>query len=235
MARKRSTAGSRHAGRAASQPASPQRTCRRVRLRAAFSPACSTIARASGCSLRRSTEAAMREHRRLRRAPQPDDVGDLRSAHGERPGLVEGHRLELRHLFEVDAALDEHAAARGAGQGGQDADRRGDHQRARAADDEQREAAVEPGVEGGAEQRRHEGDGRRQGDHDRRVPRGEAVDDALRRRALRLRLLHQVDDLGDGVVGRDGRGAQAQRRRPRRSSRRTPGRRAPWRPATIRR
>ena len=171
----------------------------------------------------------------LRHAVQADDVGDLRPAGGERAGLVEGDRPQLGRLLQVHAALDEHAVARGAREGGEDADRRGDDQGARAADDEQRQAAVEPRVERGAEQRRHEGDGRRHRHDDRRVARREAVDDALGRGALRLRLLHEVDDLGDGVVGGGRTWRAGAACRPRRWSRRTPGRRAPSRPGRTRR
>ena len=145
------------------------------------------------------------EHASGRSAVQRHDVGDRGSAARERPGLVEGDRLDAGHLLEVGAALDQHAVARRASEGGEDAHRRRDDQGARAADDEQREAAVEPGVERGPEERRDEGDRRRQRHHDRCVAAREAVDDGLGRRTLRLRLLHHVDDLGDGRVRR-GRG-----------------------------
>ena len=59
------------------------------------------------------------------------------------------------------------------------------------------------------EERRDEGDGRGERHDDRRVAAGEAVDDGLCGRALGLRLLDHVDDLGDGRVrGRCG-GAHA--------------------------
>ena len=76
---------------------------------------------------------------------------------------------EARGLLQVRAALDEHAVPGRPRQRGEDAHRRRDDQRAGAADDEQREAAVKPGIERSAEQRRHEGHRGRQRDDHRRV------------------------------------------------------------------
>ncbi len=151
------------------------------------------------------------QHLLRRRAAQRYDVRDLRAPERERARLVERDRLDARHLLEVGAALDQHAVPRRAREGGEDAHRGRDDQRARTADDEQREAAVEPGVERGSEERRDEGDRRRQRHDHRGVLAREPVDDRLGRGALRLRLLHHVHDLGDGRVGRGGGGAHAQR------------------------
>ena len=99
------------------------------------------------------------------RPVQRDDVAHRGSSLGQRPRLVEGDDAQARRLLEVRAALDEDAVPRRVAEGREDAHRRRDHERARARDDEQGEAAVDPRVPGGAEgQRRHEDDRRGQGD-----------------------------------------------------------------------
>ncbi len=144
------------------------------------------------------------------------------------PVLSKATTLSVRRLLEVGAALDQHAAARGRAERRQDAHRRRDHERAGARDDEQGERPVEPGARTAApRQRRQDRDQRSRSRRRRRVLRGEAVDDGLHRGALRLRLLDQVDDLGDGVVGGRRGGAHDQRAALRRWSRRRPRRRAP--------
>ena len=71
---------------------------------------------------------------------------------------------------------------------GDNRDRRRDHEGAGTRDDEQDERAVDPYVPAGAEhQRRDDRDCRGQRDDRRRVDAGEALDERLRRRALRLR------------------------------------------------
>jgi len=133
---------------------------------------------------------------------QGDDVTDLRTSLGERTGLVEGDDPQVGGLLEVRAALDQDPVPCRVAESGEDAHRRRDHQRARTGDDQQREAAVDPRAPRPAEdERRHEDDGGREGDHGRCVARRKAVDDRLGWGARRLRLLHEVDDLGDGGVG----------------------------------
>ena len=99
-------------------------------------------------------------------------------------------------------------------------DGRGDDERARARDDQQHEAAVNPRHRRPpADQRRNQRDQRRQRDDNGRVDAREAIDERLRGRALGLRGLDQVDDARkrrvadqprgfhlDGAVAVDGAG-----------------------------
>ena len=138
--------------------------------------------------------------------------GDLRPPVGQRAGLVECHRAHVGQAVELGAALHQDAEV---GKPREAADHRhgdADHQRAGAGDDEQREAAIQPAVSavGGFEQRLAEREHRQGHDqageqHDgRRVIPGEAVDKALRRAALRLGLLDEPRDAGDGGISRPG-------------------------------
>src|SRR5690606_9821294 len=56
------------------------------------------------------------------------DVGEHRFAVGEGAGLVEGQDIQVCALFQIDAALEENAAARRRRNGAQDAGRRADDQ-----------------------------------------------------------------------------------------------------------
>jgi hypothetical protein len=68
-----------------------------------------TIAAASGCSLRRSAEAASRRSSVVSANPARHDVGQGGLALGDRAGLVEDDGRELVRGFERLAALDEDA------------------------------------------------------------------------------------------------------------------------------
>ena len=124
-----------------------------------------------------------------------DDLDHFRRAARERAGLVERHALHRREPLEMEAALDEDAAPRGGGERRHQRDRRRDDERARTRDDEQHErrdrSTSSPGP---SRERRHDRDERRQHDDGGRVDPREAIDEGLRRRALRLRGLDQVDD-----------------------------------------
>ncbi len=134
--------------------------------------ACSTMARAIGCSERASRAAARLEDLRGHDAVEGDDVGHLRPAVGQRAGLVEGDGPDLGRPLQVHASLDQHAPPRRAGQRGHDGHRRGDDERARARDDQEHERPVEPGTERLPErQRGHDGNGDGRGEHRRRVVR----------------------------------------------------------------
>ena len=89
--------------------------------------------------------------------------------------------------------------------------RGGDHQSAGAADEQQRQGAIDPLVPALAEgQRWHQH--HQQGDqhHGRGVPAAEAVDEALDGGALALGLLDEVQDAVDGVVAGFGHHLKAQ-------------------------
>jgi hypothetical protein len=67
----------------------------------------------------------------------------LRLAFGDGAGLVERDGLELARSFEIRAALDEDAAPRGRVRRAHHRDGRGEHQRARAGDDQQHQRLVD--------------------------------------------------------------------------------------------
>jgi hypothetical protein len=134
-----------------------------------------------------------------------DDVDERGAAAGQGAGLVQRDGADPAEVLERLAALDEHAAARGTADGRDDADGHGDDEGARAGDDEQRQRAVQPGVEVAAGQRGHHGDERGGEHHQRRVPAGEAVDEALGRRLGALGVGDELRDAGQGAVPR-GRG-----------------------------
>ena len=152
---------------------------------------------------------------RRRRCPAACSMtlDDRRLAVGERAGLVERHRAHAGQPLEVRAALDEHAAPGGGGERGDDRHRRGDHQRARARDHQQHQRAVGPQRRPAApsDGDRHDEHRGRHRDHRRRVPAGEAIDELLRRRALRLRRLDQVHDAGERRVAHGAGDADVER------------------------
>ncbi len=149
-----------------------------------------------------------------RRRQRDDGVGrcvaerrhldDLRRPERESARLVERHTPDACGAFEMDAALDQHALARGAGERGDNRDRRRDDERARARHDQQHQRAVDPRVPEATEhKRRRDGDGDRKQQHRGRVDTREAFDERLRRRALRLRLLDEMDDARQRRVAAD--------------------------------
>ncbi|MCY1304048.1 hypothetical protein D9M70_537840 [compost metagenome] len=84
------------------------------------------------------------------RSAEADNVGHLRLAFGERAGLVEGGGGHLADILEHCAALHQQAAPGASRKAGSDRSRRRDNQSARAADQEDREALVDPFVPGAA-------------------------------------------------------------------------------------
>ena len=84
------------------------------------------------------------EHFIFRTACERDDTEHTRSALGDGTGLVHGESAEFADCFKHRAALDEHAAPRHRGEAGNDGNRRGNHQRAGARDDQQHEPAIKP-------------------------------------------------------------------------------------------
>ena len=170
------------------------------------------IARPIGCSDRRSIEAARATIAARGQRVERHHADDFRRPPGQRAGLVERDAPHAAGLLQVRPALDQHALFRRAGQRGHDRHRRGDHQRARAGDDEQHQRAVDPGLPGGAAQhRRQRGDQNREPDHRRRVDAREPIDEGLCGRALRLCLLDQVDDFCQGRVAAHPRHPHLQR------------------------
>ena len=71
-----------------------------------------------------------------RDAVERHDLADVGGADRQRAGLVEEHGARLAERLDRAGALDDHAAARGAREAGDERDRRGEDQRARRRDDD---------------------------------------------------------------------------------------------------
>ena len=113
----------------------------------------------------------------------------------QRAGLVEGDALHAAGPFQMRAALDEDALPGGPGQRRDNRHRRRNDERTRARDDEQHQRAIHPRVPAQMKhERRQHGDAGGQRHDRRRVHARKPLDDRLRRRALRLRALHQMND-----------------------------------------
>ena len=133
------------------------------------------------------------------------DVGHFGFALGEGAGFVEGDRAQGAEVFQRAAALDEQAAAGGAGQTGQDRARGGDGQGAGAGGDQDGQGPVERGGEGfvddEAGEEQHDDEDQHGGDEHALEPVGEA----LRRGGLGLGFADHPHDPGErGVLGQPG-------------------------------
>ena len=158
------------------------------------------------------------QHAVARHAVDTDHMGHGNAAVRQRPGLVERDTSHGREPFEGRAALDQHPAPRGAGDRRHNRNRRRDHQRTRAGDDQQRERAVGPHSEfaptrvgAGNDNRRHDGEERRENHHRRRVAFRKAIHECLDRGAAALRLLDEMNDARERAVGRRPRRADLER------------------------
>ena len=132
------------------------------------------------------------------------DLGELGSAVGEGAGLVQGDGAEPAELFEVDAALDEHAVAAGSPHGGDVGDRDRDHQRTGRGGDEHRRGAQGPFGPVAAHRATDEEDGGAEGEHRGGVDAGEALHELLAPALLLLGFADEVDHSGQGVGGGGG-------------------------------
>ena len=114
---------------------------------------------------------------------------------GDRAGLVQRNRLELARLFKVNTSFDENAAAGGCREPTDNSHRCRDHQRTRTGNDQQHERLVD-GLHPGPVQQPWSEQRDRQREHEDgwRIDSREPVDEALRRRARRLRYFDSVDD-----------------------------------------
>ena len=149
------------------------------------------------------------QHLRLVEAGQRDDRHDLRLAFGQRAGLVDHQRVDLLHALERLGVLDQHALLRAAADADHDRHRRGKPERAGAGDDQHAHRGHQ--AEGEARlraERRPGGKGNeRDRDHRRHEPAGDAVGEALDRRAAALRGRHHLHDLRQQRVAADFVGA----------------------------
>ena len=128
-------------------------------------------------------------------------VGHLRLPRGQRAGFVEGHHLDLGRLLHVGPTLEQHAAPRPIGNGRKDRGRGADDNGARGGSHHQGHGPVKGGAERLAQQhgRDEEGQGGHN-DHAQGVILLGLVDEALGLGLLALRLLHHLDQLGNGGV-----------------------------------
>ena len=116
-----------------------------------------------------------------------NDVRERRTPMGQGSGLVQGHRLQVPALFEYSPPLTR-MPRRAAAPGHDDRDRRGDHERTGAGDDQHHQRLVDPFEPGLPEsERRNDRHGQCHRKHRGRVDAGELVHEALRGRALSLR------------------------------------------------
>ena len=137
----------------AARPRPPRRNCsgarsRRTRRRRAARRRRSRAA--SGCSEPGSTAAARRKSPSSVTSAAGSTTDDHRSPLGQRAGLVEDHDRDVGRPLQRVAALDQDAQLGAAAGGHHDRGRHGEPHRARAGDDEHRDA----GGEGPARRRR---------------------------------------------------------------------------------
>ncbi|EAQ12573.1 hypothetical protein RB2654_14845 [Rhodobacterales bacterium HTCC2654] len=142
-----------------------------------------------------------------------DQVGKLRLALGQRPGLVERDDLDAFHDLKCVALAKQHAKLRAPTRADHDRGRRRQTHRTGTGDDEHRDTGDQSetqrriGTEGEPDGHGHGGDG-----HDpRHEPAGDLIDKRLDRQFRPLRLFDHADDLGERGVGPDARGGDPQR------------------------
>lgn len=131
-----------------------------------------------------------------------DDFSNARFAFCYGASFVHAQGFEFADRFQHGTALDKHTTPRHCSETRYDGHRRQNDQCAWAGDDEQHKAAIEPGEPYAAKEQRRQQHDEHGGDHDGGcVVAGKNINEALRRSLLRLRLLHEMDDLGYGAVG----------------------------------
>ena len=138
------------------------------------------------------------------------DGGDVEHALGQRARLVKDDDLRLRERFQIAAALDEYAVARGSADAAEEAQRHGDDQRA-GAGDHQEDQRPRPLTPIAADERGHHRQQHRGNDHAGRVHAGELGDEVLRARLLAAGVLHQIENFGNGRFAKRLRHPHAQK------------------------
>jgi len=127
------------------------------------------------------------------------DIDQARLAFGERASFIQRHGADLTGVFKVLTALDQDALFGGAADTRHNRDRRGNHQRARAADHQQRQRKLNVTRDNEGADAQYDDEGR--------VPTGEALDEALRGRLFVLGFFDARDDARQSGVGADTGGA----------------------------
>ena len=145
--------------------------------------------RDDGLSQRMAAAALQRRCQRkdfVLRCAERHDVRETRLSDGDGARLVECDRSQPAKIFQVGAALDQHARLGGPGHGRQNRGRRADGERARRGRHQHRHRPIEGVGKGKAEQGRH-GDQEAGADqHDRHEHALDTVREILGRRFLRL-------------------------------------------------
>ena len=138
---------------------------------------------------------------------------DREGAVGERAGLVEDDGVNVGKRLEVVGALDEHAQLGRAADAAKEAERHTDYQRARAADDEEGQAAQDPVGPSTGDQTAAEREHRCGAGDGGRVDACEARDEVLGARLLFAGVFHELQDAADGGLAKRFGGAHADKAR----------------------
>ena len=133
------------------------------------------------------------------------------AALGEGARLIKDHRIASAQGFQQVAALDQDAVFGGAADARVEGEGHGQHQGAGAGDDQEDQRPAQPKDKGLARhQGRNDAQQHRQQAHDGRIPMSETADEALGAGLALTRLLHQLQDAGNGALRIGARGADAQ-------------------------
>ena len=125
----------------------------------------------------------------------------------ERAGLVKDDTVGLGQHLQIAGALDEDAAGGRAADTAEERQRDRNHERARAADDEERQRAVDPLAPVGRDahdkphDRRQERQRQRRTANGRRVDAGKLCNEALGMRLLERGIFYELEDARDGGLG----------------------------------
>ena len=141
------------------------------------------------------------------------DSGDARLALRQRARLVHDEYVHPRELFQCLRVFHEHTRVRATSGSHHDGHRRGQAERARARDDQDRHAVHQGVREPGRGAPQAPGGKRRDGreDHGRNEVRGDLVREPLNGRARALRLADHPDDLRQQRVAADAFGPERER------------------------
>ena len=118
--------------------------------------------------------------------------GHFKAALGERAGLIEHNRAHLRQRFHIVAALDQNTSGRCAADAAEEAERYGNHQRARTGYHQEDQRAGNPFMPVAIDQRRHDRQRQRAGAHGGRIIPRKLRDEVFRLCLLRGCVFHQI-------------------------------------------
>ena len=121
---------------------------------------------------------------------------------GEGARLVKDDGVHVGERLEVVRTLDENAQLGGAADAAKEAQRHADHERARAADDQESQAAQNPVGPGTGDQAAAKGEHRGRAGDGGGVDAGEACDEVLGACLLFAGILHELQDARDGGLAK---------------------------------